>query len=398
MTKRLRVGFVLAALRPGGAERQMLALATRLPRDRFEVDFLSLSGEGEYDAQARSAGARVIHIGPPRHPGMSLAQTINIRVTKLASYARAVRRGRYDILDVWLYPSDVLALAMRPLTWTPVIMSGRRNLDPHDRFRFAEPLVDRLTNALVDAVVANSAAAGEHAIRTQRVDPSKLRVIRNGVELVDPPSPEERSAFRRSLGVPDDAFLIGCVANYQPVKGHSTLIDAFSNLTAASTSPRLILVGEGPTRSALERQVAQLGLRDRVLLHGSALDPRPFYGAFDLVVQASLSEGLPNVLLEAAAAGRPIVATAAGGSTEIVIDGETGLLVPVGDRDALASGMRRALDDPALRDRLGAAARRHIESAFGMDRFVSEFASLYEELIERKARRARREGHPAHLW
>jgi len=105
---------------------------------------------------------------------------------------------------------------------------------------------------------------------------------------------------------------------------------------------------------------------------------------FDLVVQASRSEGLPNALLEAAAAARPLVATAAGGSGEVVIDGETGLLVPVDDVAAITGAMRRLATDPDLRQRLGAAARRHIDTVFTMERFVGEYAALYEELAAAK--------------
>jgi glycosyltransferase involved in cell wall biosynthesis len=146
----------------------------------------------------------------------------------------------------------------------------------------------------------------------------------------------------------------------------------------------LVLVGEGEMRPDLERQIKGLGLEGRIRLHGTELDPRPMYGAFDVVVQSSMSEGLPNVLLEAAAAGRPIVATAAGGSNEIVIDGETGLLVPIEDRDALACALRRAIQDPDLRRRIGAAARVYVDSKFGMARYVRERGDLYEELAESK--------------
>lgn len=146
----------------------------------------------------------------------------------------------------------------------------------------------------------------------------------------------------------------------------------------------LVLVGEGEMRPDLERQIKGLGLEGRIRLHGTELDPRPMYGAFDVVVQSSMSEGLPNVLLEAAAAGRPIVATAAGGSNEIVIDGETGLLVPIEDRDALACALQRAIQNPDLRRQIGAAARVHVDSKFGMARYVRERGDLYEELAAAK--------------
>ena len=156
-------------------------------------------------------------------------------------------------------------------------------------------------------------------------------------------SADDRATIRLELGRGAlTSSLVGCVANYLPVKRHDLLIDAFSRIADAAPGARLVLVGEGPMRPAMEAQIRTLGLEERVRLHGSVADPTAMLGAFDVVVQASRSEGLPNALLEAAAAGRPIVATAAGGSGEIVLDGQTGLLVPIDDGDALASALLRA--------------------------------------------------------
>ena len=146
----------------------------------------------------------------------------------------------------------------------------------------------------------------------------------------------------------------------------------------------MVLVGEGSLRPVLERMIAELGLGDVVRLHGREPDARRLYGAFDIVAHASESEGLPGALMEAAAAGRAIVATAAGGTTEVVLAGESGLLVPVGDEDGFARELLRLAQDPVLRERLGAAARERAATVFGLDRFVAEMAALYEELAERK--------------
>ena len=119
------------------------------------------------------------------------------------------------------------------------------------------------------------------------------------------------------------------------------------------------------------------------------MDPEPLYAAFDIVVQASSREGLPNALHEAGAAGRAIVATAAGGSGEIVLDGRTGLLTPVADRTELVRALHILVSDPDLRERLGLAARQHVAATFSMDRFVAEFAQLYEEQAASKNVRRR---------
>ena len=363
----------------------MLLLAERLPRDRFQVEFVTLAGTGEYDARARAAGVGVRSLGPPPPPDLGMLARVARRVGKTRRYVGIARAAHYDVIDAWLYPADVLAALLRPLTRTPVIVAGRRNLgDFHPSFGPHDRAMSAIARRLTDAVVANSAAVAADTLAREHLDPAKLRIIRNGVEPIEPLSAEERAGRRSALGVADDELLIGCVANYRPVKRLDLLIDAFAALDMASSRLRLVLVGEGQIQADLQRQIDALGLEGRIRLHGSVADPRPLYGAFDVVVQSSKSEGLPNALLEAAAAGLPIVATAAGGTGEIVIDGRTGLLVPNDDLAALTSALHRVAADASLRATLGAAARGHVATTFGVDRFVAEFAALYEELAARK--------------
>jgi glycosyltransferase involved in cell wall biosynthesis len=130
--------------------------------------------------------------------------------------------------------------------------------------------------------------------------------------------------------------------------------------------------------------MAELNLGGVALLHGREPDARRLYGAFDIAAHASETEGSPNAVVEAAAAGLPIVATRAGGTGEIFVDGESGSLVAVGDDEALARELRMLAEDPDLRRRYGTKARERVSTVFGMDRLVAEYAALYEELAERK--------------
>ena len=384
--RRLRVAYLPTVLQAGGAEKQMLALAERLPKDRFEVEFVALSGAGEYDERAHAAGIPIRGLGTIPPPHVTSPERLVRRAAKTLRYISIARRARYDIVDAWLYPADILAALLRPITRTPIVVAGRRNLaDLGGRTSRVDRQVGAFAERRIDAIVANSAAVAADVLARERVEQSKLRVIRNGVELAEPLSDGARAARRRSLGIADDAMLVGCVANYRSVKRLDVLIDAFAAVAPGNPQARLLLVGEGEMRAQLESQINSLGLGRVVTLHGTDLEPRELIGCFDLVVQSSASEGLPNALLEAAAGGRPIVATAAGGTDEIVIDGKTGLLVPTNDRAALASAINRAVQDRGLRSALGRAAREHVATTFGMDRFVAEFAALYEELAEARS-------------
>jgi len=363
----------------GGAERQMIALATRLARDRFEPGFIFLAEMTKYPTELTAAGIRTWSARAERPVGERSTGRVARTARMWGRYVAIARRERFDIVDAWLYPAEVMAALLRPATATPVVVAGRRGIDLQGRFGPLERPLRGMALHWTDAVVANSTAEARRAV-ADGADPATVRIIRNGVEVAPPASSEERSARRHAMRVEDDVVLIGCVGHLRPGKGQALVIEAVAALIAEGLPVRLRFVGEGTMRPALERRIRELGLEGLIELHGLERDPLRLYPAFDLVVSGSDREGLPNVLLEAAAAGRGIVATAAGGSTEIVLDGQTGLLVPPGDRAALTGAVRRLVLDRDLRDRLGEAARTHVRTAFGMDRFVADFSGLYEEL------------------
>jgi glycosyltransferase involved in cell wall biosynthesis len=380
----LRIAFAISSLRIGGAELRALGLAERMPQERFEVDFLSFLGAGPLDERGREAGARVHHLGSTPLSATPLPVRALGRLGKMARYATLARGCRYDIVNAWLYPMDVFAALTRPLTGTPIVVAGRFDLLPRDGFGPLSARLDGVVERGVDAIVANSEAAASQERGRDSHDPAKLHVIRNGVEPVEPIPGEQRHKIRASLGARDADLLIGAVGMLRDVKRHALLIDAFADLVPMRPQLRLAIIGEGPMREALQRQVDRLGLGTRIILPGAIADVRPLIDSFDVVASSSLSEGLPNALLEAAAAGKPIVTTAAGGSVEAVIDGRTGLVVPVGDRVALAAALARLASDASLRGRFGAAARAHAETTFGMERYVRQWTGLYERLAVAK--------------
>jgi Glycosyltransferase len=380
----LRVAFVTASLDLGGSERQMTELALRLPRDRFEVEFVLLLNRGPLSATVEAAGVPVHVVRWTRRtsPFSHLRWSVD-----WLRFVLVVRAGRYDILDAWLFHAYAIATVTRPFTRVPVLVSGRRSLSDFKTGHGRDlRLADTLARRSADAIVANSEAVRDDVAAFEGIDPARIRVIHNGVKSAVPMPGSVRATIRRNWGFETMDVVVGCVANYKARKGLEAMLRATADLTRDEPRLRVVLVGEGPLRPTLEQMISDLHLSGIVRLHGHAADARDLYGALDVVALASETEGLPNVLLEAAAAGRPIVATAAGGTVDIVIDGQTGLLVPVGDHRALVGALRRIVGDRALRERFGHAAKLRAETVFGMDRFVAETATLYEELGKRRAR------------
>ena len=377
----VRVLYIVSDLSLGGSEGQLLALSRRLPRDRFEPAFVVIREPSVLAAQAEADGISVHSLGIQSPAQAGPARFVLQVAVGTFRYLRAVRRGRYEIVDAWLYHGYWLAAITHRLLGIPVFVSGRRSLsDFKDGWGWPARRLDALARRRSHAIVANSESVRRDVIRREGADPEAVVVIRNGVDVLAAPKSGERAEARRLLEQGADDFVFGCVSNLKPKKGVDHLLRAFAALPDGRRS-RLVLVGDGPLREELAELAAQLGIADRVRFHGIALDVWTLLAGMDVFVHPSETEGLPNAVLEAAAAGLAIVATDAGGTSEVVLDGRTGLLVPIGDVEATAAAMGALRDDADRRATLGSAARSHVQVAFGMERFLAETTALYERLL-----------------
>jgi glycosyltransferase involved in cell wall biosynthesis len=248
--------------------------------------------------------------------------------------------------------------------------------------------LENRANRHASAVTVNSEAVRADVLRREKIDPAKIRLIYNGVEVGSPPEPrriaaELIAAFDAVPAPPPRLKLIVCVANLIHYKGHPTLIEAMERVAAAEPSARLLLVGrDGGMEGAIREAIARRGLTERIAILGATNRPEIVYRAADVVVLPSHEEGFSNVILEAMAAGRAIVATAVGGTPEAARDGREAWLVPPRDAGALATALTAALGDSAERERLAAAARRRVEDLFSLARMHGDYEMLYRELVQ----------------
>jgi glycosyltransferase involved in cell wall biosynthesis len=377
---RIGIALLTPTLAPGGAERQMLLLASALPRTEFHVRMIVLSEMGAWGAEAERLGIRVDVLGLDR--GAFLRRDPHLASSALRALRHYVAVTRHvDIVDAWHVPSFTFAAAAQPFVRVPILLAGRRSTtDLYATKPWFQRAAAAWASRFVDGVVANSEIAAGQAIDVEGIPAEKVHVIPNAVIPIEP-DPEVRRRLRDGWAVGPDDLVIGCVANYKPGKGLEDLLTAAQAVREDEPRARFVLVGEGPSRSILEATIQRSGLGDNVILTGAVADARSAYGAFDVLVQASHSEGLPNVVLEGAAAGLPIVATAVGGTAEIVRDGETALLVAPSDPAALAGAILRVVHDPDLRGRLASSARRRADD-FSVRRLADTTAALYRDLLE----------------
>lgn len=383
-TRPLRITYVIGSLEVGGTETQLVQLASRLPRERFDVEVWCLGRAGALGDSLAAGGVRVRELDlrsrRVAHAPRNLARMVRLW--------RAMRGRRPDVVHGLLYWAYVTGALTGRAAGVPVVVASRRSLGRFKEGHRAMLLLEGVANRATDLVVANSEAVRADAIRQERLDPERVLVIPNGVDVER--FAAQAAPVRAELGVPADAPLVGVVANLIHYKGHLAFLDAWRRIRERRPDAHALLVGEGPMRAAIERRADELGVAGSVHLLGRRSDVPGLLAAMDVVAHPSEEEGSPNAVLEAMAAGRAVVATAVGGTPEAVLDGRTGLLVPPGDPEAMARAVTALLDDPARAGEMGAAARERVRSEFAVDVMVERYRSLYETALARSRDRVAR--------
>jgi glycosyltransferase involved in cell wall biosynthesis len=278
------------------------------------------------------------------------------------------------IVHGYLYEGNVIGMLAARLAGTPIRIASKRSLDRYPRRVQRE--ATRLANACAHRIVCNAEEVRRFVLEEERPPAAKLGVIPNGIRL-----PKDAVGAERPASVPPGAQIVGAIGRLSWKKAYPDLFDALARVRAARPDVHLVVVGDGPLRAELEADAARRGLAGHVHFLGEVHDVRALLHGFDVFAISSVIEGMPNVLLEALAAERPVVATRVGGIPEIVTDGKSGVLVPPSDPAALAAGMLRLLENPAEAALFGAAGRRVAESRFGVGTMVERFTQLYDELL-----------------
>jgi len=372
VTRLEHVALAINKLSLGGSEKQLVLLARGLRSRGVRVTVVSLYGGGPREAELRDAGVEVYDAGLGRlrdGPRRSLRSP--------AAFLRLVRwfrRERPQVVHAFLYHSYVVATLAARTAGVPVVVAGRRSMGTFKEGRPLSLTLERVVNRMTDLVVANCEAVAREVLRQEGLPPDKLVVIHNGVP---PPPPSAAPA----PGPAGRSPVVLCVANLMPYKGHGDLLAAAERLHHRGVRFTLVLVGDGPARAELEAQAERTGADVRFL--GPRDDVPALMAGADVVVLPSLTEGLSNAVLEAMAAGRPVVATDVGGTREAL--GDAGVLVSPGSPGELADGLGGVLGDREAALRLAARARERVASLFSVDVMVERHVELYESLVARCA-------------
>ena len=382
----MRIFFLSTSMGMGGADSQLLGAAHELLARGHELFIASLTPLGPMGEQARRMGI----------PTESLEMRRGMPDPRgLLRLARLVRAWRPDVVHSHMVHANLMARALRLVAPVPALVSTIHNIYEGGRLRM---LGYRLTNGLVDEMTIVSEAAAERFIRERIVPAEILRVVPNGVDvdrfLRLPDDTRER--IRREAGLDDGTFTWLAVGRFEVAKDYPNMLRAFAELRAQRPASVLLLVGRGSLQAQTEALSREVGLEGAVRFLGVREDVAEVMSAADGYVMSSAWEGMPMVLLEAAAAGLPIVATRAGGNHEVVLEGTSGYLVPTQDAPALAAAMRRLMDlPPAERRAMGIQGREHVRRHYGVGRVADRWEELYREVVGRRTSSSRAPTVPA---
>jgi glycosyltransferase involved in cell wall biosynthesis len=382
MKRRIAVLFPITELPMGGAEQQLLELAKGLDKRKFRVIVLNLEKGGPLESAFKHLpGVRLICL---RRKGI-LGFLVLFKILAI------MRRMKVDVVQPFMTPAIFFSIIPAIICGTPVKIitersgPGRRKGTPlrYRMYLYAEDFLARF----VDWAVTNS-EAGKRYLVERGVDPMRIKVIYNGVNLRRLNAAEEKVyEIRHRLGVPPGGKMVGMVATLFPVKNHALFLSAAARICRLIPDTRFALVGDGPLRTHLESMSNDLGLGSRVIFFGDQRDVGAYLAAFDIAVLTSDTEGCSNFLLEAMALGKPIVATDVGGNRELVYQGESGVLVPPRDGEALAYEIINLLRNPTLARSMGQAGKEKVTTRFSVENMVSQYESLYEDALMEKNRR-----------
>ena len=373
---RLRILHVTATT-TGGVGLLILFLVKHLDPRAFELSVAF--GRGYLlDRSFDEAGITVHALNTSRGAGL-----LSVLKGTLELY-RILARGRYDIVQSHTSVGGVIGRLAGWAARTPVVLWTVHGLGSHPGhapwkrtlLRFVEALLDRFT----DHYVAVSRDLRDEGVRAGIFRPDKVTVIPNGLQLDHVPSVFDAAAKRQALGIPEGRPIIGTVTRLEPQKANDVFLRAAARVVSRVPNLVILIAGDGPQRAELEALAARLGLTERVRFLGWRSDAAELLGALDIFCMSSRWEGCPIVLLEAMAMYRPVVATDIGGVREIVVNGETGLLVAPDDPEALANAIVRLLAEDAERARMGKAGRQRVEQHFGVGDMLEAYAGLYRDL------------------
>ncbi|MGR3302283.1 MAG: glycosyltransferase [Candidatus Scalindua sp.] len=376
MVDKIRILYVIDALEFGGGERGFGQLSTGLDKQRFQT-YLAAHPESKLEKMAKRENIPFIPIDMDR----------KVNFKTIAHLSRIINQNRIHIVHSMGARADFFArIAIRKIPKTALVCTVAMLVEGFD-IGFIRKIVykiaDRFSSRYVTQYIAVSKAIKERLVGKRKIHSDRITVVYNGVELDQyNPNMNASEEIRHSLGITDKYPIIGTIGRLVYQKGYSHFLEAAKQVYVEMKYVRFVIVGHGPEEDNLRCMAKSLGISHVCTFAGLRLDIPELLSTFEVFVLSSVLEGLPRIVIEAMAMGRPIVATDIDGVREELEDGITGLLVPPENADSLAKSIIDLLIDKDKSFQMGINARRAAEEKFGVDIMRKKVEKVYEELLQ----------------
>jgi glycosyltransferase involved in cell wall biosynthesis len=364
----IKILYLMDGFGVGGAEAKLLEMLRHFNQRGYNITLCSFLDMGELKDEFARLG----------FPLKLIVRKHRFDLTILFNLYRFIRKNRFDVIQTLLFYPDVLGILMGHLAGVPLLVSWE-TASHYDVFfnKLHRRLFYRFAMKFVSCVVAVSNGTKESLISREKIPDKKIRVIRYGVDL-DRFQRKPSDGIKKDLGLRGVFPVLGVVARLDYIKGHTFLIQGIGEIIKKYPRLKCVLVGEGDYRSTIERQIRELGLTEHFELLGLRSDVSELLSALDIFILPSISEGLPNVILEAMACSVPVIASRVGGIPEVIEHRENSLLVPPQNSRALSEAILTLTDDNGLRTQIGENARKRVETHFSLNLQIRQFKTLYQ--------------------
>lgn len=377
---KIKVAYVIGGLADGGAERQLLELLRHHDRSRFEPYLILMEGINLDRAAGLVNDSFVMRI--PHAGNARWRSRVHQYVLAIQRTAKQLRRWHIQVVHAQLPAACILAGFAARSARVPVFIANRLSMMGLYRKKTrVGSWLDQLTIRLADFNLGNSDAVTRELIFEGKCPPEKCGTIHNGVD-VSKFHPANPRTFRSIAGWNNDHVVFGIIANFSAVKRHVDFVRSAEIIARSHPEARFLMVGaDYGQRSQICHEIEQRGLTSIFHVADSTPNPADIFSALDVYVSTSSSEGFSNVLLEAMASGKPVIATDTGGNPEAVVHGQTGLLVPVASPTSIAQASKQLLQDPMLRQRMGSQGRTRVVENFSLSAMARKNEQLYLNLL-----------------
>jgi glycosyltransferase involved in cell wall biosynthesis len=365
-----RILHLFVTLPVGGAENLLLSLLSKLDAQRFSSLVCCIGERGELGERLLAMGFHLIELHLLNKGGMDR------RV--VPALVDLIRREHIDLVHSQLYHANFYGRLAARKAGIPAVISIHNT---YDKRKLHRQIANWYLGRHTDAIIVGSEDIKCDVMRYDHVPASRIEVIPNSVDISRSSSALSRSEARARLGLAERDLVLGTVGRLEEQKGHRHLIEALALMRQRGVSARLLLVGEGRKRRALEALIADLGLAQQVMLLGTREDLGDLFRAMDMFVMPSLWEGLSLAMLSAMAAGLPVVATSVGGVSEVFCEDEYGFSVPAGDAAALADKIMVCLANLPETVATGAKGAQHVRDNYSDEAKVRRVREVYERVL-----------------